>query len=151
MHTGSGNPIIAEDPRAVEAGIPAFTPRRSSWRASRVPVTDGQEGRTVIAVGGRLDLATVPRLRRRLLRVSRTPGSRLILDLSGVTSCDALGLGLLVAEGRRARCYGGELRLVAPRPAVVKALGASGLSRLLPVFPDIKTAARSAVVQAPVP
>ncbi|MGW1074995.1 STAS domain-containing protein [Streptomyces sp. NPDC002537] len=89
----------------------------------------------VVMVRGRLDLVGVSRLRERLLRVSHGPGSRLVLDLSGVTSCDALGLGLFVATARRARRSGGALRLVAPRPAVVRALGASGLSRLLPVLP----------------
>ncbi|MBH1933040.1 STAS domain-containing protein [Streptomyces sp. AV19] len=86
-------------------------------------------------VRGRLDLFGVPRLRERLLRVSHSPESRLILDLSAVTSCDALGLGLLVAAARRARYSGGDLCLLAPCPAVAQALKASGLSRILPVFP----------------
>ncbi|GGX69922.1 STAS domain-containing protein [Streptomyces hiroshimensis] len=89
----------------------------------------------MLTVRGRLDLSGVPRLRERLLHVSHSPGSRLVLDLSGVTSCDALGLGLLVAAARRARDSGGDLCLVAPRPAVARALKASGLSRLLPVLP----------------
>ncbi|MFH8785025.1 STAS domain-containing protein [Streptomyces roseoverticillatus] len=89
----------------------------------------------MLVVRGRLDLSGVARLRERLLHVSHSPGSRLILDLSGVTSCDALGLGLLVAAAREARHSGGDLCLVAPRPAVAQALKASGLSRILPAFP----------------
>ncbi|WP_418952545.1 STAS domain-containing protein [Streptomyces albireticuli] len=86
-------------------------------------------------VRGSLDLSGVPVLRERLLRVSHSPGSRLVLDLSGVTSCDALGLGLLVATARQARRSGGDLCLLAPCPAVARALKASGLSRLLPALP----------------
>ncbi|WP_425543599.1 STAS domain-containing protein [Streptomyces luteireticuli] len=86
-------------------------------------------------VRGRLDLFGVPGLRERLLRVSHSPGSRLVLDLSGVTSCDALGLGLLVAAARHARYSGGDLCLLAPCPAVARTLKASGLSRILPVLP----------------
>ncbi|MFI1797201.1 STAS domain-containing protein [Streptomyces sp. NPDC020379] len=121
----------------VDPGIALIpTPRRL--------VPAGTRQGHVVTVRGKLDLAGVPGLRERLLRVSHTPGSRLILDLSGVTSCDALGLGLLVATARRARRAGGDLCLVAPRPAVVRALGASGLSRLLPTLPGAGTTVRSA-------
>ncbi|WP_367140454.1 MULTISPECIES: STAS domain-containing protein [Streptomyces] len=89
----------------------------------------------VLTVRGRLDLSGVPRLRERLLHVSHSPGSRLTLDLSGVTSCDALGLGLLVATARSARYSGGDLCLAAPCPAVAQTLRASGLSRILPILP----------------
>ncbi|MEU5051606.1 STAS domain-containing protein [Streptomyces sp. NPDC021096] len=89
----------------------------------------------VLMVRGRLDLSGVPKLRECLLHVSHSPGSRLLLDLSGVPSCDALGLGLLVAAARCARHSGGDLCLVAPRPAVAQALKVSGLSRILPVLP----------------
>ncbi|QLE72114.1 STAS domain-containing protein [Streptomyces rectiverticillatus] len=100
-------------------------------------------------VRGRLDLSGVPRLRERLLHVSHKPGSRLILDLSGVTSCDALGLGLLVATARRARHSGGDLWLAAPRPAVARALKASGLSRLLPVGSNRTAAIRTGPARPP--
>ncbi|WP_160330219.1 STAS domain-containing protein [Streptomyces roseifaciens] len=103
----------------------------SHWHS---PPSGGPRDR-VLVVRGRLDLSGVPRLRERLLHVSHRPGSRLVLDLSGVTSCDALGLGLLVATARCARYSGGDLCLVAPCPAVARALKASGLSRILPVFP----------------
>jgi anti-anti-sigma factor len=95
---------------------------------------------TVVIVRGRLDLGTVAGLRGRLLRVSHRPGSLLLVDLAGVVSCDVLGLGVLIAAARRARCHGSELRLVAPSPAVVKASRASGLSRVLPVLSDLQAA-----------
>ncbi|MFI0979219.1 STAS domain-containing protein [Streptomyces sp. NPDC021093] len=67
-------------------------------------------------------------------------GAPWVLDLSGVRACDLLGVGMLVAVWRRARAYGGELRLVAPSQAVEDALAASGLRRLLAVFPDVASA-----------
>ncbi|GGP85094.1 hypothetical protein GCM10010278_74430 [Streptomyces melanogenes] len=104
----------------------------------------------VIAVSGRLGLATVPRLRERLVRVSHGPGNLLVLDLSGVTSCDALGLGLLIATARRARSFGDGLCLLAPSPSVAAALGAAGLTRLLHVHSDLGTTA-GAVFAVPAP
>ncbi|MFE7116261.1 STAS domain-containing protein, partial [Streptomyces sp. NPDC057654] len=76
-----------------------------------------------------------PRLRE-LLRMAQGPGVRLVLDLSGVTHCDVLALGVLVATARRARFHGGELRILAPSPAVSRALGTGGLRRRLSVFPE---------------
>ncbi|MEV0276794.1 STAS domain-containing protein [Streptomyces sp. NPDC050610] len=111
----------------LEPSLPAFDPVRAV--AVAAPVT------SMIDVSGRLDLATVPRLRE-LLRKAQGPGVRLVLDLSGVTYCDALALGVFVATARRARSLGGELRIVAPSPAVSRALSAGGLRRRLSVFAE---------------
>lgn len=109
-------------------------------RVRPVPTRGAARDSTVIVTGG-LDVDTVPGLRERLLRVSRVPGSRIVLDLSGVTFCDALALGLLVAVGRRVRRHGGGLCLLAPSAAVVEALRTSGLRRLLPVVPAVEAVA----------
>ncbi|MFC4962032.1 STAS domain-containing protein [Streptomyces mauvecolor] len=135
-------------------------PARNSHSSPSLPVSvpDGQPAPTgvradqvVVVVSGSLGLATVPGVRERLLRVSHGPGIRLVLDLSGVTSCDILGLGLIIATARRARSSGGSLRLVAPSPAVAEALGASGLIRLLQVSPALDTQARTSATEATSP
>ncbi|OKH97395.1 hypothetical protein A6A06_33115 [Streptomyces sp. CB02923] len=105
----------------------------------------------VLIVRGRVDLATLPALRERLRRLPRDSGSLLIVDLSEVTACCALALGPLVAAARRARSHGGDLRLVQPSPAVLTALQASGLNRLLPVFPGLDTATGTTAVGPPGP
>ncbi|PKV83460.1 anti-anti-sigma factor [Streptomyces sp. TLI_146] len=114
------------------------------------PAARGTEGCVVITVRGRLGLTTLPRLRERLVRVSHGPANPLVLDLSGVTSCDALALGLLVATARRARSFGGGLCLLAPSPSATAALGAAGLTRLLHVRSDLGTATGT-VFAAPAP
>lgn len=135
-------------------------PVRSGHSSPSLPVSvpDGQPAPTgvhadqvIVVVSGSLGLATVPGLRERLLRVSHGPGTRLVLDLSGVTSCDALGLGLIIATARRARSYGGSLRLVALSPAAAEALGTSGLIRLLRVLPALDTPARTSATEATSP
>ncbi|WUT81278.1 STAS domain-containing protein [Streptomyces melanogenes] len=117
---------------------------------SRPPPTRGTQGGVVISVRGCLGLTTVPRLRERLLRVSHGPENPLVLDLSGVTFCDALGLGLLIATARRARSFGGRLCLLAPSPSAAAALGAAGLTRLLHVHSDLGTVTGT-VFAAPAP
>jgi ABC-type transporter Mla MlaB component len=67
-----------------------------------------QAGYTVTTISGDLDIAGVPALRDQLLGVLAPHASRMIIDLSGVTFCDASGLAALVwrrpprtAAGRR--------------------------------------------------
>ncbi|MFD9791067.1 STAS domain-containing protein [Streptomyces sp. NPDC059070] len=142
-------PSPADAPRPRSAGEGTRTSARGRGSPPSPPLRV-IEGRTVVTVRGRLDLTTVPGLRERLLRVSHGPGSPLVLDLSGMTSCDALGLGLFVATARRARSFGGALCLLAPSPGAVTVLGSAGLTRLLHVHPDRGTVAGAALA-APAP
>lgn len=96
----------------------------------------------VIGVSGEIDLATAPRLREQLVRlVTEHAGRIVVVDLSGVTFCDSLGLGVLVGAQRRARALGGELRLVVPGGRLADAFSMPGLDAVLPSFADVDAAA----------
>ncbi len=97
-------------------------------------------GYTVVSLSGELDVACTPVLREQLLGVLRPRASRLVIDLSDVSFCDASGLAVLVGTGRRARLLGGVLRLAAPSPAVVSALRLGGLLGQFDVFPTVLAA-----------
>src|SRR4051794_40354235 len=81
-----------------------------------------QSGHTVISIRGELDIATTASLRDRILTVLKDTTSPVIVDLSGVTFCDASGLALLVGTRRRAALHGLTVTLAAPRPNVAKLL-----------------------------
>lgn len=84
-------------------------------------------GLTIARLKGDLDIATTPALRERLLS-ALSPGVRLlVIDLSGVSFCDAAGLAVLIGTQRRARARGITVRLVAPRPQMAKLLSITGL------------------------
>jgi anti-sigma B factor antagonist len=152
--------IPADALRSPPETVGTRVPVRSGHSSPSLPVsapagqpatTDVHADQVIVVVSGSLGLATVPGLRERLLRVSHGPGIRLVLDLSGVTSCDILGLGLIIATARRARSFGGSLRLVAPSAAVAEALGTSGLIRLLQVSPALDPPARTSATGATSP
>jgi anti-sigma B factor antagonist len=86
-----------------------------------------QSGDTVAAISGELGGASVPALREQLRGLPDRQASRVIVDLSAVTSCDASGLAALVAAGHRAWRLGGTLQLAVPAPAVLTALRLTGL------------------------
>jgi anti-anti-sigma factor len=114
-------------------------------------------GRVILRLRDALDIEGAPRLRERLIGVLRRGPGLLILDLSGVPSCDVVGLAVLIGTQRRARQLGIEVRLAAPSLPVAKVLCSTGLDRSFTIcrdpsgalaseFPLPASAARSALV-----
>lgn len=112
----------------------------SAGATFRRPAPAPPADRTIVRLGGALDVAAAPALRERLLGVLHRGTSLLILDLSGVLSCDASGLAVLIGTQRRARLLGGAVRLAAPSPPVTKLLRSTGLDRSFAVYPDLSGA-----------
>jgi len=80
------------------------------------------------------------RLRQRLLVNSPARHRYLVLDLSAVDRIDSTGLGVLVGARKRLRAGNGQLRLAAASGDVARVLHASGLDRVLPLYPDVASA-----------
>ena len=97
-------------------------------------------GHTVIAVRGELDISTTAALRDRILTVLKDVTTPVVIDLSGVSFCDASGLALLVGTQRRARLHGVTVALVAPQPMVGKLLRITGLDRAFVIHPTLACA-----------
>jgi anti-anti-sigma factor len=100
-------------------------------------------GITIAELSGELDIACAPALREQLLGLLRPGASRLVIDLSKVSYCDARGLAVLIGTGRRARLLGGFLRLAAVSPQVGQMLHITGLRQHLGVFPTVQAATAS--------
>jgi anti-anti-sigma factor len=101
-------------------------------------------GITIAELTGELDISSAPALREQLLSLLWPGSSRLVIDLSKVSFCDATGLAVLVSTGRRARLLGGFLRLAAASPQVDQVLNITGLDRHLANFPTVQAAATGA-------
>lgn len=99
------------------------------------------DGITIAELTGELDIASAPTLREQLLSLLRPGTSRLVIDLSKVSFCDASGLAVLVSTARRARLLGGFLRLAAVSPQTGRVLHITGLQRNLAIFPTVQAAA----------
>lgn len=83
--------------------------------------------RTIVKLRGDLGFAAAPALRERLIDVLHRGPDLLVLDLSDVSTCDAAGLGVLIATQRRAGLLGIPMRLAAPSIPVSTVLAATGL------------------------
>ena len=65
----------------------------------------------------------------------------LLLDVAGVSFCDACGLSALVRIANHADRTGCRYGIIAPQPLLVKILRITGLGQRLPVFTSINEAA----------
>jgi anti-anti-sigma factor len=97
--------------------------------------TDG-DGNQIISVTGELDIATADQAYIYISDViDAWPGlspAPVSVDLSGLTFCDASGLGALARTARHARQAGRQLRLTAARPSLLKIMRITGLDRAYP-------------------
>jgi anti-sigma B factor antagonist len=91
-----------------------------------------QPGHVLVVLAGKVDIATVGRLRECLVKQAAS-GLPLITDLDQVTFMDATGLGVLVGAARRAAAHGASLHVVCARPQTRKAFRLTGLEGRLRV------------------
>jgi len=86
-----------------------------------------RDGWQVLTLAGDVDVATAPRLRDRLVQLITDGPPRLVVDMSGLSFIDSMGLGALVSGLKRARAHDGDLRLAGPTDHVAKVLAITRL------------------------
>ena len=93
--------------------------------------TDHNKPAAVVHLRGEIDLAAAPQLQRDLYRaIDRHPGAVVAIDLDGVTSIDATGLGTLVSALGRAVSRGGDIVLVCHAESIRAQLSQCRLDRV---------------------
>lgn len=97
-----------------------------------------RHGATVVAVSGRVDAGNVAPVSDSVVRAVST-GSRLVLDLTGVTSFTPRAVELLTALDRHCVDAGVDWALV-PSAAVAKRLGSNSGTDALPVIGSVAEA-----------
>jgi anti-sigma B factor antagonist len=100
--------------------------------------TDG-DGNQIVSVTGELDIATAEQAYIYLSDVIDAWPASVSVDLSGLTFCDASGLGVLARIARHARQAGRQLRLTAARPSLLKIMRITGLDRAYPELAALLT------------
>jgi anti-anti-sigma factor len=95
----------------------------------------GANGYQIVSVAGELDIATAEQAYSYISEVIDERPAPVTVDLSGLTFCDASGLGALARVARHAREAGRQIMLTSARPSVVKIMRITGLDR---VFPELR-------------
>lgn len=95
----------------------------------------------LVVVAGELGMESAAPFRHALLPA--VTGSTVVLDLSGVTFCDSVGLRALVDTQLHTAVGRGALRLVDPSEAITRLLRITGMDGVFTVFRDADTAIRA--------
>ena len=99
-----------------------------------------EDGSQVVSVSGELDIATAEQAYAYISGVIDDWPAPVSVDLSGLTFCDASGLGALARIARHARQAGRQLRLIAARPSLLKIMRITGLDG---TFPELRPSVRA--------
>lgn len=118
---------------ALRAGTAAAAEQSGNLRFTRRSSADGRQ---VVSVAGELDIATAQQAFDFISDVIDHGAAPISVDLAAVTFCDASGLGVLARLANHAKQAGRQLRLISPRPSLLKIMRITGLDH---AFPDMGT------------
>lgn len=93
-----------------------------------------EEGVTVVALKGDIDVSRAPALRDLLGQIMDGGSTRILLDLSDVDFLDSSGLGLLVTAHRKASEHGWAFGVASAGSAVTRVFELTRTTRMLNIF-----------------
>lgn len=92
--------------------------------------TRDAEGRTIVSVGGEIDVYTAPKLRDRITELVAAGRYQLVVDMEAVEFLDSTGLGVLVGGLKKVRAHEGSLELVCTQDRLLKIFRITGLAKV---------------------
>jgi anti-sigma B factor antagonist len=97
-------------------------------------------GITRVVLDGRLDIQGAAAID---LKMNVLAGSCkfLLVDLRNVSFIGSMGIRSIVVPAQAVRRRGGKMALLAPVPMVEEVLKASNIDQIIPIVPDLETAA----------
>ena len=101
---------------------------------------DSGAGIEIVSMPAELDLTTSEDVAEQGCAAIARLARLVLLDLAGLSFCDARGLSAFVRIANQADAAGCGFGLIAPRPLVAKILRISGLDSRIPVFATIDDA-----------
>jgi anti-sigma B factor antagonist len=102
--------------------------------------TRSEGDRTVVEVGGEIDVYTAPKLREQLVDLVADGKYDLVVDMERVDFLDSTGLGVLVGGLKRVRAHDGSLRLVCTQERILKIFRITGLTKVFPIHSSVQEA-----------
>jgi anti-sigma B factor antagonist len=95
--------------------------------------TRQSDGRTIVAVGGEIDVYTAPKLRDVISELVAEGHYHLTIDLEQVDFLDSTGLGVLVGGLKKARSHSGSVELVCSQERLLKIFRITGLAKVFTI------------------
>ncbi|WP_340539185.1 STAS domain-containing protein [Nocardioides sp. GXZ039] len=98
------------------------------------------DGRTIVAVGGEIDVYTAPKLRDRITELVAGGTYDLVIDMEGVEFLDSTGLGVLVGGLKKVRAHDGSLSLICNQDRLLKIFRITGLAKVFVIHESAEAA-----------
>ena len=98
------------------------------------------DSRTIVSVGGEIDVYTAPKLRDKITELVGEGHHQLVIDMESVDFLDSTGLGVLVGGLKRVRAHDGSLRLVCTQERILKIFRITGLTKVFPIHQNVEEA-----------
>ena len=99
--------------------------------------------RTVVTVGGEIDVYTAPKLRDKITELVNGGHHDLLIDMEKVEFLDSTGLGVLVGGLKKVRAQEGSMELICSQDRLLKIFRITGLAKVF-VIHDTAEAALTA-------
>ena len=113
-------------------------------RAMQLTRNEIGDGMTAIAIAGSVHCGTeCTQLEHEVDSLIREKQTRLILDLSAVSTMDSAAIGAVVRCFRKLKGAGGDLRLACPPPVIIRILDQTKVNKIVPTFASVADAASS--------
>jgi anti-sigma B factor antagonist len=100
------------------------------------------DGKATVQVRGELDIATADQAYAYLRDVVDSQDGPVTMNLSGLSFCDAAGLGVLAKVAGHARRSGRSLKLTAASPSLLRIMSITGLDE---AFPEVRGSSLSVI------
>ncbi|UAL29450.1 STAS domain-containing protein [Nocardioides rotundus] len=101
-------------------------------------LTTRQHGdRTVVTIGGEIDVYTAPLLRDAISDLVAQGSHDIVIDLTGVGFLDSTGLGVLVGGLKKVRAHDGTLELVCDQERLLKIFRITGLAKVFVIHESL--------------
>jgi anti-sigma B factor antagonist len=97
--------------------------------------TRQQGDRTIVAVGGEIDVYTAPKLRDKITELVSAGHHDLLIDMENVEFLDSTGLGVLVGGLKKIRAQDGSMVLICSQDRLLKIFRITGLAKVFTIHP----------------
>lgn len=87
-------------------------------------------GRTIVSVGGEIDVYTAPKLRDKITELVGAGVYDIVVDMEAVEFLDSTGLGVLVGGLKKVRAHDGSLQLICNQDRLLKIFRITGLAKV---------------------
>ena len=88
------------------------------------------DNKTIVSVGGEIDVYTAPKLRDRITELVADGRYHIVIDMEAVEFLDSTGLGVLVGGLKKVRAHDGSLELVCTQDRLLKIFRITGLAKV---------------------